>query len=654
VHRINAMLGNGGRTVSYTREPNTALLRGQLAELVSKLNGADTLLIIGGNPVYTATGDVGFKAALGQVKTSIHLSLYRDETSRSCTWHAPLAHYLESWGDSLSYSGSRLVAQPLIAPLYGGKSAIEYLALVTRQSERDGRALVRRALGLTDERAFRRAVHDGFLPGALAKLSSPELVPMTALELSPAALSGSEDGPLELTFAADSRIYDGRFANNGWLQESPEAVTKLTWENAALVNPKTAAKLGIEDQHVVTLTLEGRSISLPALITPGQAPGSIRLWLGFGRTEAGIVAGTNHPFDADPVDPVGVDVNPLRSLRAWDFAAGAEAKPESTRVRLATTQDKHPMDDVGRQGTQQRLPQLVRQDTFAGFQKDPTKVKHAVHHPPLLSLWHEPVKYDGHRWGMTIDLNKCTGCNSCVMACNVENNIPIVGKPRVLMGREMHWLRIDRYFQGDKPDEPEQVHMQPVLCQHCEHAPCEQVCPVAATTHSSEGLNDMAYNRCIGTRYCSNNCPYKVRRFNYFNFNLDLEEKRAETARMGKNPEVTIRFRGVMEKCSFCVQRIQAVKIEAKNHRREIEDQEIRTACQEACPSQCIEFGDLNLPGSRVAEKANSPRGYHLLEELNVRPRITYLARITNPHPDLTPTPVGAGAHEQSEAESHG
>jgi MoCo/4Fe-4S cofactor protein with predicted Tat translocation signal len=654
VHRINSLLGNGGRTISYTKEPGPGALRGQLAELVGKLKGADTLIILGGNPVYTASGDVDFKAALAGVKTSIHLSLYRDETSRACTWHAPLAHYLESWADSLSYGGSRLLAQPLIAPLYGAKSEIEYLALVTRDKVRDGQGLVRRALGLEEERAFRHAVHDGSLPGALAKLSAPEIKPLAPTQPPPFAMTGSEDGPIEICFAADSRIHDGRFANNGWLQEIPESITKLTWENALLVNPKTAAQLGIEDQHVTTVTVEGRSVSLPALITPGQAPGSLRLWLGFGRTEAGIVAGTAHPHEADPVDPAGANVYPLRTLAGWDVASTVEVQPQSERIRLATTQDKHPMDDMGRKGTQERLPQLVRQDTFAGFKKDPTKVKHAVHHPPLLSLWNEPIKYEGHRWGMTIDLNKCSGCNACVMACNAENNIPVVGRSQVLVGREMHWLRIDRYFQGNIPDEPEQVHMQPVLCQHCEHAPCEQVCPVAATTHSHEGLNDMAYNRCIGTRYCSNNCPYKVRRFNYFNFNLDLEEKRNETARMGKNPEVTIRFRGVMEKCSFCVQRIQNVKIQAKNERRELEDQDVRVACQEACSSQAIEYGDLNLQGSRVAEKAASPRAYGLLEELNNRPRVRYLARITNPHPDLMPAPEQGGHTEQSEASSHG
>jgi molybdopterin-containing oxidoreductase family iron-sulfur binding subunit len=385
----------------------------------------------------------------------------------------------------------------------------------------------------------------------------------------------------------------------------------------------------------------------------------VRIVLGYGRTHAGVVAGAKAPEGAEPVDPVGVSVYPLRTVANWDVAQGAKITPSGEKVKLATTQDKHPMDDIGREGTQERMPKLVRQQTFAEFQEKPDYVKHVVHHPPLLSLWNDPVSYEGYKWGMTIDLNRCTGCASCVVACNAENNIPVVGKDQVLRGREMHWMRIDRYFQGEQADEPEQVHNQPVLCQHCEHAPCEQVCPVGATMHSSEGLNDMAYNRCIGTRYCSNNCPYKVRRFNYFNFTESLLEPRNEVKRMAQNPEVTVRFRGVMEKCSFCVQRIQAAKIVAKNARRKVKDGEITVACQEACATDAIQFGDLNDKDSKVTRSANSPRGYALLEELNIRPRVTYLARITNPHPDLVPAAAAAPhgdakPHAEGKQNSHG
>jgi MoCo/4Fe-4S cofactor protein with predicted Tat translocation signal len=639
-HRLNHLLANVGPVIQYSADVEArsgSNLRGGLQALTKALGGAKTLLILDGNPVYTASGDVDFASALAKVPTSIHLGLYRDETARRCTWHAPVSHYLEAWGDSRSYNGSQLVAQPLIAPLYKTKSFIEIFALITRDSIKDGLGLVSRALGLNAEAAQRRAIHDGRLPGPPATQVRPELKPLPAIKLAEAELGSLDDSVLEVTFSPDPKIYDGRFANNGWLQELPEPSMKLTWENAAFVNPATAQKLGIKDSHVVAITVAGRTLSIPALISPGQARGSIRLVLGYGRTEAGVVAGTRHPFDADKVEPVGVDVYKLRSLETWDRAIGASVNASANKVRLATTQDKHPMDAVGRAGTQERLPQIVRQDTFASYQQTPDRVQHMVHHPPLLSLWHEPGSYDGYKWGMTIDLNKCSGCNACVIACNAENNVPVVGKDQVLMGREMHWMRIDRYFQGESADAPGQVHNQPVICQHCEHAPCEQVCPVGATLHSDEGLNDMAYNRCIGTRYCSNNCPYKVRRFNYFNFNLDLKEKRNEPKRMAANPDVTIRFRGVMEKCSFCVQRIQGAKIVAKNARRKIADQEIRTACQEVCPTQAIEFGDLNTKGSQVAKKAASPRGYALLEELNVRPRVTYLARITNPHPALAP-----------------
>jgi MoCo/4Fe-4S cofactor protein with predicted Tat translocation signal len=654
-HRLNALLGNVGNTVRYTADEDKSFLRQGLAALVKKAAEIKTLVILGGNPVYTASGDVDFASVLKAGATSIHLSLYRDETSHLCSWHLPLAHYLESWGDCRSYNGSLLVQQPLIAPLFQAPTIPEFLALLSRDEIKGGPELVQRAFGAraSDEKAWRRAVHDGGAAGTEGAVVTPTLAALSAFAIGEGALGDlSSSGPLEVTFAADPKVYDGRFANNGWLQELPEPAMKLTWDNAAFINPKTAAALGIEDCAVVTVAVDGRSITLPALMSPGQAQGSIRLVLGYGRTHAGVVAGAKSPVGADPVDPVGVSVYPLRSVANWDVALGAKVTSTGTKVKLATTQDKHPMDDIGVAGTQSRLPMLVRQDTFENFKKRPDHVKHAVHHPPLLSLWNDPVSYEGYKWGMTIDLNRCSGCAACVVACNAENNIPVVGKSQVLRGREMHWMRIDRYFQGENHDEPDQVHNQPVLCMHCEHAPCEQVCPVGATMHSSEGLNDMAYNRCIGTRYCSNNCPYKVRRFNYFNYTEPLTEPRNEVARMGQNPEVTVRFRGVMEKCSFCVQRIQAVKIVSKNAQRKIKDGEVRSACQDACPTEAIQFGDLNDPQSKVSHSANKQRGYALLEELNIRPRVTYLARITNPHPDLTP--AAAAPHAEEGKQDHG
>jgi molybdopterin-containing oxidoreductase family iron-sulfur binding subunit len=652
VHRLNALLDNAGSTVTYTTETNTPNQRLGLQGLVARAAEIKTLVILGGNPLYASTADVDFASVLKGDVTSVHLSLYRDETSRACSWHVPMAHFLEAWGDTRSYDGTVLLSQPLVAPLFSGLSVPEFLAVLRRDEERDGQSLVRRALGqkVTGESAWRRAVHDGFVAGTAAPSITPELSSVPPLSFGGAALGGvspTED-PLEVTFAADPKLHDGRFANNGWLQELPDTAMKLTWDNAALISPKTAEALGIEDCTLVTISVQDRTITLPALMSPGQAPGSIRLSLGYGRTDAGVVGGARDPKDADPVDPVGVSVYPLRSVGAWDAVQGAKVTPTGRKYKLATTQDKHPMDDIGRKGTQERLPLLVRQDTFAHFKENPDHIQHMVHHPPLLSLWQEPVSYEGYKWGMTIDLNKCTGCNACVVACNAENNIPIVGKSQVLMGREMHWMRIDRYWQGEDPDKPVQVHNQPVLCQHCEHAPCEQVCPVGATLHSSEGLNDMTYNRCIGTRYCSNNCPYKVRRFNYFNYSLPLTEERNEITRMAQNPEVTVRFRGVMEKCSFCTQRISAAKITAKNAKRKVKDGEVRSACQDACPTRAIQFGDLNDPNSGVAKSASSSRNYALLEELNIRPRVTYLGRITNPHPDMSAGPA------QGNDETHG
>ncbi len=659
-HRLNHLLQNVGSTVTYTTyrsDASTGHRRG-LQLLSAKAAELKTLVILGGNPVYTAPGDVDFAAIVKGAATSIHLSLHRDETSKACTWHVPMSHPLEQWGEYRAFDGSTLIGQPTIEPLFGGRSIIEFLANITRDSERDPQQLIRRALAakVPSDAHWKRAVHDGFVANTADAPVDTTLAEFPKLSMGKAGLSGIDAGEaeLEVTFASDPKVYDGRYANNAWLQELPDPVMKLTWDNAAFINPKTAEKLGIEDSTLITISVGEKSVTLPALMTPGQALGSIRLVLGYGRTDAGVVGGASSPKNADPVDPVGVNVYPLRTLMGWDYVTGVKVTPTGKKFKLATTQDKHPMDDIGRQGTQERLPLLVRQDTFANFQEKPDHIQHMVHHPPLLSLWHEPTSYEGYKWGMTIDLNKCTGCNSCVVACNAENNIPVVGKSQVLMGREMHWMRIDRYWQGDNPDEPEQVHNQPVLCQHCEHAPCEQVCPVGATMHSSEGLNDMAYNRCIGTRYCSNNCPYKVRRFNYFNYSLPLKDDRNEIQRMAQNPEVTVRFRGVMEKCSFCVQRIQNTKIVAKNARRKVKEDEVTSACQDACPTGAIIFGDLNNPKSSVTSSANSPRNYALLEELNIRPRVTYLGRITNPHPDLATAEEPAHEAAEGNHETHG
>jgi len=640
VHRLNAILQNVPSTVSYTELDSTDTRTDEQALQVLteeiKAGRVNTLVCFDTNPVFTSPGDLDLGALLAKVKTTVHLGRYFDETAAVSSWHVPSCHYLETWGDGRAWDGTVSLMQPLIAPLHSSLCPLEFLAAISKDSERTSLGIVRRTHGavVKDDRSWRAAVHDGMIPGTAAPRVLPELRPLGPIGFRGDELGGgeAENGKLELSLALDTRLFDGRFANNGWLMELPDPVTKLTWDNALLLNPTTAKKLGIKDGMLVELSLGDRRLVAPVLLVPGQAPGSAQLALGYGRTRAGLVAGNVADGD-EHAESVGVNAYRLRGAGLWHFGSGLTLTNTGKTYPLATTQDKHGIDQIGGEGTQQRLPVIVREATFSKYQEEPDFARHMVHHPPLLSLWEEPHQYDGHRWGMSVDLNKCTGCSACVVACQAENNIPVVGKDRVLMGREMHWMRIDRYFKGD-PGQPS-VSNQPVMCQQCEHAPCEQVCPVGATMHNSEGLNDMTYNRCIGTRYCSNNCPYKVRRFNYFNFHEDMKQERNQVKGMVFNPEVTVRSRGVMEKCTYCVQRINLTKIDARNNHREIQDGEIKTACQQTCPTGAIIFGDLNDKQSQVAQLQARPRSYALLEELNVRPRTQYLAQVRNPNPEL-------------------
>ena len=645
VATMNELLGNVGKTVIVADVPESDTPSGTLEELVAdvKAGKVDTLLILGGNPVYDAPADLGITEALDGIATSIRLGLYDNETSQQCSWHLPQAHWLEAWGDARAYDGSYGVAQPMIAPLYGGRSAIELLATILGEQNADGQKLVIATFEqLFSAGDWRRTLHDGLLADSAFSVPSST----SNSNPSPSAASGgigASDGAaplneehgetsdkLELVFRPDAKLHDGRFANNGWLQELPDPITKITWDNVALLSPATAEQLGVKTGTLVKLKLGDRRVTLPACTQPGQADGTVVVTLGYGRTEAGQVGGsTSHG-----VEPVGVNVAGLRTSDAMHFAAGLEVKPTGMPYTLATTQNHHAIDKVGLEAIHGRLGELVREASQAHYREHPEFAKHVVHHPPLESPFKEPP-YDeaDHHWAMTIDLSKCIGCNACVVACQAENNIPIVGKDQVSRGREMHWLRVDRYFRDDTANPP--MAMQPVPCMQCEMAPCEQVCPVNATVHSIEGLNDMVYNRCVGTRYCGNNCPYKVRRFNYFDYNKDLRKPGNESVKLAKNPDVTVRMRGVMEKCTYCVQRIQRGKIDAKNERRPVRDGEIKTACQQACPAQAITFGDLANKKSAVSASQNSDRNYAMLAELNVKPRTTYLARIRNPNPAL-------------------
>jgi MoCo/4Fe-4S cofactor protein with predicted Tat translocation signal len=622
-HVLNAALGNVGAAVWYSEDPERERPshRSAIADLSAQMGAGlvETLVILGGNPAFDVPADLHFAEKLSRVRSTVRLGLYDDETSAACRWHVPQAHYLEAWGDARGWDGTAGVVQPLIAPLYDGMSAIELCAFLIDGKPAEGYELVRRTwktlLPEPDfERSWRRVVHDGVLPESRAAAVAPEVGSGWGDAARELAVAREPAGPsMELVFSRGAHVHDGRFANLGWLVELPDPITKLTWDNAALINPQDAQELGVTGSgDLLTITANGKTLTLPAFVVPGQPKGSAAVALGWGRTRAGRI-GTG----------IGVDANALRSNDSpWRCRAKVERAPG--RAALATTQDHHVVDTLGKREEAARAELLIRTGTLAEYKARPEFAREMVELPENAPLWKEH-QYNGHKWGMAIDLTACTGCNACTIACQAENNIPVVGKAEVRRGREMHWIRVDRYFEGE-PEAP-RLAFQPMACHHCENAPCEQVCPVAATVHDHEGLNVMVYNRCVGTRYCSNNCPYKVRRFNWFN----NHKHESAVAVMVYNPEVTVRARGVMEKCTYCIQRIEAVKIRAKNARRDIVDGEIVPACVEVCPTEAIAFGDLNDAKARVRALHDDPRSYGVLEEVNTKPRTRYLARLRNP-----------------------
>jgi molybdopterin-containing oxidoreductase family iron-sulfur binding subunit len=633
VHAINQSLGNTGKTVIYTDpiESYSVDQMSSLRDLAADMESGQVavLLIIGGNPVFNAPVDLRFGELMARVGLSVHLGLYEDETSARCHWHVPEAHYLESWSDARAYDGTVTILQPLIDPLYGGKSAHELLAAVAGRPGLPGYEIVREYWSKQNrapdfERFWRRALHDGvvagsaFAPKQLALKSIFAAGPSSAVET---RASGDAPSALEIIFQPDPTIHDGRFANNGWLQELPKPLTKITWDNVVLVSPATAERLGLGHRvastggehgkvfaDMVELRYAGRSVTAPVWIAPGHADECATVYFGYGRARSGKV-GTGAGFNAYAL---------RTSTAAWQNT-GLDLRKTGASYALACTQFHHNME--GRE--------LVRAATLDEYRREPHFAASKEHGPQSEASLYPPHPYEGYAWGMTIDTNACIGCNACVVACQAENNIPVVGKTEVSRGREMHWIRIDRYYKG-AVDSPETVH-QPVPCMHCENAPCELVCPVNATNHSSEGLNDMVYNRCVGTRYCSNNCPYKVRRFNFFQYS----DFTTPSLKPMRNPNVTVRSRGVMEKCTYCVQRINAAKIAAEKEDRPVRDGEITTACQGACPTQAIVFGNINDRDSRVARLKAGPLNYGILTELNTRPRTTYLAKLKNPNPEL-------------------
>jgi Fe-S-cluster-containing dehydrogenase component len=623
-HFMNHALENIGKTVDYfpRADMGPADQSGSIGELVRDIEAGrvETLFILGGNPAFDAPADLDFVRVLesDRTKLRIHLGQYDDETARLCHWHIPQAHVLETWSDLRAFDGTVTIQQPLIAPLYKGRSAHELLALLLGQPELSGLEIVRdywKRQGLSGdfEGKWREALEAGLIQGTT---SEPKSVGAAKRPPKSPADPDDERGNLEIVFRPDPTIWDGRYANNGWLQELPKPLAKLSWDNAALLSPATARRLGVANEDVLELTYHGRSIKIPAWIMPGQADQSISVFLGHGRRRAGRV-GT----------AVGVDVSAMRRSDAPWFGSGLLVKKTGERRQLAAMHHHFNMEgrDLIRAGT---LEEYRREPRFAQRSEHEAHRGDSLIDEPKPQAEHE--KGEGNAWGMVIDLNTCIGCGACVVACQAENNIPVVGREQVLASREMHWLRVDRYFEGEDTANPK-VDFQPVPCMHCEKAPCEVVCPTGATTHSAEGLNEMTYNRCVGTRYCSNNCPYKVRRFNFLHYVDDL----SPTLKLMRNPDVSVRSRGVMEKCTYCVQRINAARIAAMIENRAVGGDLVVTACQAACPARAITFGNLNDPQSAVAKAKAGPRNYALLEELNTRPRTSYLAKLRNSNPEI-------------------
>jgi len=623
-HALNLQLGNVGKTVSYTDpvQANPINQTESLKELVAGMNAGkvDLLIILGGNPVYDAPADLNFADAMksGKVPLRVHHGLYQNETAELCEWQVPAAHELESWGDARAYDGTVSIIQPLIAPLYNGTSPIEFVALLSGQSGASGYELVRaywqkQHAGADFEAFWRKSLHDGWIEGTALPPKS-----VTAKSAVPASEARPPDpNAIELNIRRDSTVYDGQFSNNGWLQELPKPLNKLTWDNAILLGPKMAERMQIVAKDVLELERNGVTVQGAAWIQAGHSDNAITVTLGYGRTRAGRV-GTGLGFNAYA----------LRTTANPWIAPGVQVRKTGGRYELASVQGMQSMETPNGD-----FRPLVRETTLEEYKKNPN---FAQQDQPAygLSLYKPfPYQSESYAWGMAIDLNRCVGCNNCILACQSENNIAVVGQEQTKLGRYMHWIRVDVYYQGDR-DNP-RAFFQPVPCMQCENAPCEVVCPVAATNHSTEGLNDMVYNRCVGTRYCSNNCPYKVRRFNFLLF----QDWVTPQYKMMRNPDVTVRSRGVMEKCTYCVQRISERRIDCETASvREGQDirigDELQTACQQSCPAEAIIFGNLNDPDSKVSKLKQKSLNYALLGELNTRPRTTYLAEVRNPNPE--------------------
>jgi MoCo/4Fe-4S cofactor protein with predicted Tat translocation signal len=621
-HALNQTIGS--TAVAFTKPPapdrvesGVDALKALAAEMTS--GQVTTLIILGGNPAYTAPADLQFTAALSKVANSIYLGADVNETAAGVKWHLPEAHYLETWGDARSADGTVAIQQPMIEPLFGGKSALELVAMVADSKDRKGLDLVRNYWksqwpAASAENTWKKTLNDGVIAAPASAAVKPT-IDIAKVRAAVAATPNAATSGVEVAFIPSPSAWDGRFANNAWAQETADPITKLVWGNAVLISPAMAKARSLKDGDMVSLSRGSYKMDGAVMIQPGQADDCVTISLGYGRARCGQVG-----------KDIGFNAGLIRTSDGFWYGSDVNIGLTGGTFVHATMQEH---------GTLEGRP-VYREATVEEYKKEPKIIEEMQELPELTSIYPE-VKYEGQQWGMAIDLGACTGCSACVVACQAENNIPVVGKDQVLRGREMHWLRVDRYYVGSE-DDPRAVE-QPVPCMQCENAPCENVCPVAATTHSSEGLNDMAYNRCVGTRYCANNCPYKVRHFNFLDWHKNfLHRRNWEPAMMSMvyNPDVSVRMRGIMEKCTYCVQRIQEARITAKtDNRREIREGEVVTACQQTCPADAIAFGNINDPNSRVAKLKKQERNYAMLAELDVKPRTTYLARLRNSNPEL-------------------
>ncbi|HKD61524.1 MAG TPA: TAT-variant-translocated molybdopterin oxidoreductase [Terracidiphilus sp.] len=636
---INQALGNIGKTVTISSEPAIPLPSDQNADfqaLVADLNAGkvDWLVILNANPIYDAPADLGFTSAFNKATIVAHLGSHGDETAQLAHWHAPAAHFLESWSDARAYDGTVSVVQPLIDPLWGGKSAHDVLQVLLDEPQLSAYEAVRTTqknnIKGDFETGWRKALHAGWIEStAYAASGAPK-------SETPKVPTPNPKDQLEIIFRPDPNVYDGRWSNVGWLQELPKPVTNLSWDNAAIMSGATLTKLGLEEDDIVEISAGGGTVKAPVMVAPGHPDNSVTLYLGYGREFAGRV-GSGAGFNAYLVRTTAAPFYATGSIKKVDGKWGIAITKSHYQDHRGPNLSEHGNQNRSLEAVEALGPRgIIRYATLDEYKDNPNFAHEGEGRdtPEMDTSLFPNWQYNGNKWGMAIDMNSCTGCNACIVACYAENNIAVVGKQQVRIGRNMQWLRIDTYYEGDLA--APRAHFQPMTCQHCENAPCEQVCPVGATVHTPEGLNTMVYNRCVGTRYCSNNCPYKVRRFNFLLYS-DFE---TESLKAMRNPDVSVRSRGVMEKCSYCVQRINAAKIEADKENRPVRDGEIVTACQQACPAQVITFGNLNDKTSKVAKLNEDKRMYKVIADQNTRPRTRYLAEVLNPNPELEQKPV--------------